>query len=317
MKKRVLLQLSGTLLLALLLSTAFYFIICTGLRHSKRDAIGKYNFITSDKTPYDAVFFGASTLRLGINPIQFDSLTGSNSFNAAMDGILMPEINLMVRKYIKSHGAPKNIFILLNGKTLIEPTAVWYYPQYFPFVRDTDLNQLVNIQHDLIWGRYFPAWAVTYFDDPLKNLGLIGLKDSRKKDYNIPNKGYEEISVITGEDLPQEEATFINSEKGRALLENTLDLCKANNVKVSFILPPMYNSTLSDSSLHLLEKLNSYREKYDTRVFNFVGDKNFDSKDLFVDRIHVNSTGAKIFTQILAQEFLKTDSSTISKPGLP
>jgi hypothetical protein len=186
-------------------------------------------------------------------------------------------------------------------------------------VRDTALNQLVHIQPELIWGRYLPAWAVTYFDDPLKNLGLIGLKDIRKRDYNIPNKGYEDIAVTLNEDLPREEAKFANSEQGFALLENTLDLCRANNVKVYFVLPPMYNSTLSDSSQLFIQKLNSYRPKYNCQLFNFIASKKLESIDLFVDRIHVNSTGAKIFTQLLAEEFLKNKrpESDTSKSALP
>src|SRR5688500_12886998 len=103
MKQRVLYQLFFTVALALIVSTSVYYLICKGLRQVKRDAVGKFNFLVNDTTHYNTVFLGSSTLHVGIDPLQFNSITGLNSFNAGLDGMAITEVNMLVKKYMKSH----------------------------------------------------------------------------------------------------------------------------------------------------------------------------------------------------------------------
>lgn len=300
-----------------ILSSAFYYLICLGLRHAKQDSIGKYNYITTDTTHYNVVFFGASSVHLGINPQLFDSITGSNSFNASLDGISIAELSVLIKKYIASHGAPQNIYITFNEPTLEMKKGIWYFPQYYPFVNDTDLNEMVGLEPKLLLGKYAPAWAVTYFDDPLKNLGLIGLlKDYHKQEYAMAHKGFEQTYVTMNNDLPKAQVYFMGSKKGWSLLENTLDLCASKNIQVDFVMPPMYNCALSDTSVKFVAKLQSFKAKYHTGIFNFTEEERFNSKHLFAGRGHLNTWGAEVFTTLLAKDFLAapaTDSIAFSR----
>lgn len=320
MKKRVLYHFAAVITTTVIFASTFYYVICLGLRHSKQDAIGKYSYITSDTTYYNTVFFGASTVHLGINPQLFDSITGSNSFNASMDGIGIAEINLLIKKYIACHGAPQHIFIAFNEPTLGMERGVWYFSQYYPFVNDTDLNELVRLEPKLLLAKYAPAMAVTYFDDPLKNLGLIGLlKDYHKHDYTIPLKGFEKTFVSMQSDVPKAKAYFVGSKRGWQLLGKTLDLCADKNIQINFIMLPIYNHMMSDTSVKFVAKLQSFETKYHSQVINYTGNEQFNDKRLFADPMHLNAWGAEIFTTLLAKEFLKqqelllTDSSNSAK----
>jgi len=305
MKKRVYIQVCLTILSTVVLASLYYYLTCLGLRNAKQDATGKYNYICNDTTHYSCVFFGASTIHVGINPLLFDSLTGQNSYNAAMDGIRVTEINLLIEKYVKGHRLPQNIFIAIDGQTLETNHSVWYFPQYFPFVNDEDLKDLIQREPKLLMGKYAPFAAITYLDDPLKNLGLIGLLNLNSSMYKIQLKGFlPAYWKGMKEDLPFEEVTFTGDKTGWVLLEKTLESCIKKNIRVNFIIAPRYNSLPSASFLKLLERLQSYESKYHTRLYNFIASDNFKSKELFPNRTHLNADGAQIFTTLLSQEFL-------------
>jgi len=306
MKNRVIYHIVSVVAVTLTLASAFYYLICLGLRHAKQDAIGKYNYITTDSTYYSTVFFGASSVHVSVNSILFDSITGCNSYNAAMDGIGIAEINVLMKKYLLCHGNPKNIFISIDEKTLGMESGVWHFPQYYPFVNDTDLNEMIQLEPKLLLGKYAPAWAITYIDDPLKNLGLIGLiRDYNKQQYSIPLKGFNP-AYWSGmkDDLSNDSLYFADSDNGWELLEQTLELCRQRNIHVDFVIAPRYNVTPANSFLHFITKLVSYRSKYNTTLFNFAVNENFKSKELFPNRTHLNAKGAEIFTRHLAKEFL-------------
>lgn len=305
MKRRFLYHITAVLLVVLIFSSAFFYLVCKGLQQAKQDTIGKYNYLTTDTTYYNTVFFGASTVHLGINPPLFDSITGSNSFNASLDGIGIAEISLLIEKYIASHGAPKNIFIAFNEPTLGMERSVWYFAQYYPFIKDTAFNEMVRLEPKLLLGRYAPAWAVTYFDDPLKNLALIGLlRDYRKPNYAIPAKGFERANEVMKTDVPKGNVYFVGCNRGWQLLEKTVADCAAKNIQVNFIMPPIYNSTLADTTITYIQKLHAFEPRYHTRLFNYTGDERFNAKPLFADRIHTNAAGAELLTTLLAKEFV-------------
>ncbi len=223
-----------------------------------------------------------------------------------MDGLGIAELNMFVKKYVSSHRAPQYIFIAFDEATLGMEKSVWYFPQYFPFVNDPDLNEMIKLEPKLLLGKYAPPLAITHIDDPLKNLGLIGmLKDYHKKEYSIPLKGFSP-AYVSGikDDLPIEPTYFVGCKHGWELLEQTLDFCEQRNIHVDFILPPRYNRTLSDSTQRVVAKLQSYGSQYRTTLFNFVENETLNSKKLFPNHTHVNALGAEIFTSLLARQFL-------------
>jgi hypothetical protein len=304
MKKRFLIQLGVTLAVVLIIGTVAYYLICAGLRHSKSDAIGKFNYLIHDTTHYNTVFFGSSTFHAGMDPFTYDSLTGSHSYNAAVDGLGITELHMFIRKYFKSHGTPQRIFIGLDEQTLTMQKGVWYFPQYYPFVGDTDLKEMVTLEPKLLLGKYFPPAAVTYFDDPLKNLALIGLlRDRKKTKYDLEPRGFKPIvNKKLSAEAERIAAYFTGSEKGWALLENILAECQSKKVDVSIVLPPRYNYVVAESSADFFTQLKMLEQKFGTRTFSYATDSRFSAKELFFDRTHLNDEGARLFTNILARE---------------
>jgi len=305
MNRRLLYQVPVSVLVVFLLGSVFYYALCKGLRRTDRDSIGKFNYLVNDTTRYNTLFVGSSRVHTALNPVIFDSINGTHSFNAGMDGIRITELNLIVKKFIKSHHAPDNIFINIDGTTLSVTQGVWQFPQYYPYIHDPDFRELTDLEPKLKLGKYAPALALTYFDDPLKNLGLIGLT---KKGGN-----YEELVSLKGfQPTPPHELTtdtaalvadFAREPRGWQLLEETLNYCRENNVHIYFLIAPMYNYTLADSAQVFFQKLDSIQRAYNVQTFNFMNDKRFDSPKLFADRTHLNSVGAEMYSAIVARQF--------------
>ena len=287
----------------LIISTLFYFLICAGLRNVKRDAEGKLNYILKDTTYYNTVFLGSSTMHVGINPIQFDSLTGTNSFNASMDGLAITELNMFLPKYIAAHGAPKHLYINCDETTMGFSQKVWDFSQYYPYVNDPDMDGLLEREPKLLLGKYFPPAAVTYFGDPLKNLALIGLfKTGKGTKYDIPMKGFVPKAQMQKKDTTLE-AFFVERDHAWQLLAETYTLCNKNKVAVTLILMPRYYYSLSRSSVPVIDKLKSVSTAFGVKVLDFTADQRFADNNLFFDRIHLDKNGAELLTSVLAKDF--------------
>lgn len=306
MKKRFLIQLLVSLVAVFITASALFFVICKGLRNTKRDTIGKFNYLISDTTYYNTVFFGSSRAHTHLNPALFDSLVRSNSFNAGQDGIRIAEMDLIIQKFVKAHGAPKTIFINMDESTITTEKKVWYYPQYFPYVNDPAFNGLIKLEPRLYLAKYLPAAALTYFDDPLKNLGLQGAVKHGGK-YDIPLKGFEPLGPHQFETDPSApDANFEMDPKAWPYFEHMLAFCRDNNINTYLIMAPIYNYAFTGPSVvAFVNRLHQMQPKYGFKLINLGSDARFKARDLYADQLHLNRTGADIYTSALADEFLK------------
>jgi hypothetical protein len=306
MNKRLIYYLFFSTIVLIITSSIFYYLLLYGLKRTTRDEIGKFNYIIRDTTQYNMVFIGASTSHLGLNPLLFDSLTNhsTNSFNAAMDGISILEANLIIHKWIKAHGAPKNLTIDFVADILYPEKRVYYFPQYYPYINDPDFAPLINYEPRLLYGRYFPPMAITYLDDPLKSLGLIGLlRSNAENPYLKTQRGYLGVNRLINEDAPPAVEYFGASENGWEILNDAVEYCQSKKVNVCFLISPVYNATRADTTTSILEKLKSYGNKHNVKTIDLLTDKRFASSKLFADRQHLNADGAYIYTSILSKEF--------------
>lgn len=303
MKQRFYTQFIFTITAATALATCTFFFFCKGLVWVKQDELGKMNYVIHDTTRYNCLFLGSSTTLVNINPALFDSLTGAYSFNAGMVMMQVSEMNMLVPKYVNAHGAPKQIFIDCDEATLSRNMGVWNFPKYYPMINDKAIEELAMLEPKLMWGKYLPAIACIYFGEELKNLALTTLfYESQKSDYNIPYRGFAGAKETPTKELPVIETYFKGSERGWQLLEETIKYCKLKNITVNLVVTPRYHYSLPKSSVHFLKRLKQFEVNYGVRFFDYSIDKRFQSRNLFLDRVHLTLSGADYFTEILARE---------------
>jgi hypothetical protein len=301
MEKRVLYQIILTVVIVALLSSASYYGLCIGLKKTKWGQSGELNYAMNDSTYYNTIFLGSSTIHVAIRPTVFDSISGLHSFNLGMIMYQVTEINMLVKKYIKSHGAPRHIVIGCDEGTLSRLSGIWHSQQYYPFIEDSDFKEFVTLQPDLRMGKYMPPVAMNLMDDELKGLALIGLFNYKNK-YDLRERGYTAVDARMKNDLPRIAANFSTNIRGWQLLEETIEYCQKRNVSVTILVPPKYNYIMSDPNIAFMAKLKSLESKYGIRVLDFSDDKRFQSKEMFSDRVHLTTKGAYLFTSVLAHE---------------
>ena len=301
MKKRVLNHIVLTVVIVSLLSAASFYGLCRGLEKTKSGQPGELNYAANDSTHYNTIFLGSSTIHVAVSPAVFDSITGLHSFNFGMIMYQITEINMLVKKYIKSHGAPAHIVIGCDEGTFARISGIWHFQLYYPYTEDDDFKEFKTLEPHLRFGWYLSPVSLNSMDDELKGQALLGLAGHQKK-YEIPGRGFATADVKMKNDFPRINANFKTSIRGWELLEETIGYCRQRNVSVTILVPPKYNYIMSDSNVAFMAKLKSLQGKYGIRVLDFSDDKRFQSREMFSDRVHLTPRGAYLFTTALAHE---------------
>lgn len=78
------------------------------------DYMAKYDHFFTEENDYNAVFVGSSRTFRHINPVLFDSIAGTKSFNFGIDGVGCPFNYLLTKDIIQSKQADKLDYIVLE-----------------------------------------------------------------------------------------------------------------------------------------------------------------------------------------------------------
>jgi len=250
------------------------------------------------------VVMGNSTSLIGFNPSIFDTsanLPIGSSFNASMNGSDIRTIRDFALGYIVSYVKPKNLVLLFSNTTMIQG------PQYQDFEFDSG-NQLSK--------SYLYKYRNTFRDPMTINTVLRTLKfrDTRQgivyrwadnldefgytkyetTDATFPESGWDPTKGIS----PDSKKYSVDGAKLRYLIE-IRDYAKKNGVNLIIGTVPLlaqdrvYRGTVREIASNL-------------RIDFIQGNDAVGQGKYFQDGIHLNREGAKLFSEFLARELLKT-----------
>lgn len=112
--------------------------------------------------------------------------------------------------------------------------------------------------------------------------------------------GYAPLNGINDVTAKKHTTSAVDNEKLR-LLQNFIETCKSHNIRLVFVISPYYLNDMQDASASLKALAN----KYSIPVLDHFYDSNFvNDSTLYWDPSHLNSTGAKKFTEMIASELL-------------
>jgi|GEM_PF-5996679 len=307
MLKRFFIQLTIVIVVAGIFSSLYYLSICHGLRHAKEGVPAKLDYIFYDTTKYDVLFVGSSRVLRNINPILFDSISGLHSYNAGIDGANCTLIDLMIRKFLKSHTPPRYLFINLDIYTFEKDTSFFFYPQFLTYMDDPDLQRMKQREPNLTTGSRYPFIGVSYFNDYLKEVAFY-------THFNLCPPA-DSLYLRRGF-MPARDTAYHGTDESHPLnyafvpdrvrrLDELCSFCKQNGCRIFFIMAPIYRSTDSDTGVakELHAQLRSVESKYDIREFNHYTDRTF-PKNEFMNLSHLNYKGADRYTRLIADSFM-------------
>lgn len=291
---------------------------------------------------YNTFFIGSSRVYYHINPLVFDSIVNNNfldkirSFNLGSDGMYLPENYYLLENLIKSEQLlnAKYIFVELQN----EPNRFRINrDEYWQNTRDLVFLSKIILEKDKgsIISQYFfianivKSYIISFFDlDQFKsyilkqhsfNSNLLG---KYQNGYLALNGKLEMIMNIKGNiegnrNIFLKDSLYLkklNKEREIKLLIETsekvsvthlkriqylIDLAKNQNIQLIFFTSPMLTNP---SLINLYKKL----PKENRIALNQSPDfSNLLKKDNLYDIHHFNDKGARLYTEIFANEFTK------------
>jgi len=264
----------------------------------------KLELLLERKIDRDIYIIGSSMAVNGIDPSVIGENTGRSCYNMGFSGSNIP-FHVSILKLIPELDKEKTIVLTLNGLTAFQSTeeSIYRKDKLYPFIAyDKVLNEIaLNSKKNYLASKI--SWLYrenqNFFDalEYLKNgkneidittdideNGFIPLDDKVSHLKNRENKDQEY-------DVNKEEQELIQS------LEEFIEICDQNEVELKLIVTPILGVDLKN----FRERMKQYSSE-EVELIDF--SKILSEEKYFFDEAHLNVSGAKMFSKILAQRLI-------------
>ncbi|MEO7523987.1 MAG: hypothetical protein ABIT58_07815 [Ferruginibacter sp.] len=266
----------------------------------------KTNAIVKDSTYHDIILLGDSRVHFGINPYYFDSVTNMDSYNLGYGGADAQEIMMINNVYLMQHPKPQLAILSLNlgGMTKNETLKTRFHALYY--LDNDTINKYMN-ETGFLTGlmKIFPFTKYSFFDEYNRTSLFLKGKEIPVFDHNIyggfinihPNKNSEAPDLYNIK--RRYDSLWLPSIDH---VRNTVSALIKKGITVVIIAPPerkssIYRGTtfrkLTDSIFSRIAAENNIR------YLHFEDDHLY-TDEYFVDDVHLNEPGTKLFSVKLA-----------------
>lgn len=266
------------------------------------------------------VIIGDSRAMADLNPLLFSN----DVVNLAVGGGTSIEMFYTLKRYVKNHGAPKNIIVMFAPfhQSIID--NFFERDLFFNYLTIPELYDLYGFAHiahseTLLQENYVEEIISCRLRAPEKYLPpLINAKGYMRYDVNQGSfdiikaqKGHALFGTLDGcSDLNYETSYYEMHKTGDALLLNMyltkiLDLCKSNNINVILSQPPMNKSSFDNLQDTYVNEFTEYIESIAYKYPDFTINPEITYMDdiYFGDSSHLNTKGSTEFTNTFCQKY--------------
>ncbi len=253
------------------------------------------------------IFLGNSRVHFGINPYYIDSITKFNSYNFGNGGADAQEIMITSDLYLQKHPAPKLAFISLDMGALTKSNILKTRFHYlFYLENDTIYKYMKQASFFTPLIKAFPFTKYSFFDEYNRTALFIKGKPYPAFDHNI-YKGFLNIHQNSNSRMPD----LYNSKTFDAYqlwdtnitcLKNTIATLQHAGTMVVFVTPPERSSSTNRTMpfRKLTDSIfTGIANEYHLKHFHFEHVALY-TDDYFVDDIHLNEPGTRIYSRQLA-----------------
>jgi hypothetical protein len=308
----------GRIVIALLLT----WVLCSLAFELAQKGLNSYSKYSTEQmeevfqkhTPYDLVYFGSSSVHQFINPHIVDSICGSHSFNAGMDGANILEINMVFEAYLETHTAPKEMLLTLDLTSFDLRRKFYKYFIYFPFRKNTIVNKNLN----QYWPKYrlyqlFPFLLFTELDDYLRSNCLKGYQGKLELPANcLAYNGFLSNTprVLTPGDTAIPYSTLIENEEGLHILRGLIVLCKQKKIHLTITTAPEYNRLYQNHSIHSKKIFDDISEIARSEKITLLRQDSLAfcrHPEFFINIEHLNLAGAIEYSKLIGTQYLNIE----------
>jgi hypothetical protein len=271
----------------------------------------KTDELTKGNNNYDIIFLGNSRVHFGINPYYIDSVTRLNSYNFGTGGADAEDILLTSDVYLQKHVAPKLVVLSLDAGMLFENTILKTRFHYLFYLQNNTINkhmQRAGFPTSLI--KIFPFVKYSFFDEYNRTSLFVKGKPFPVFEHNI-YRGFLNIHQYTNikvSGLYNNETRALKVwDTAVAYLQQTVMELQKKGCEVLFVVPPekKFSPNRKEPVTKIADSIfNNIAKKNQLQIVRFDNNPIF-TDDYFVDDIHLNEPGTRIYSKQLADSIAK------------
>ena len=309
MLKKTILSAIAIVALSIAILTAYFYLLCHGLASTKTSFQAKVNELFSETMHIDNAFVGSSRTYNHIDPFIIDKNAKTSSYNFGLSAANMAVYELVVGKILQRKHLPKKIIFNIDNYTFESRhnDKIFYYPIYFPYLKDTLTQRLANVEPNIRYSTYYPFYGVSLLDDYLKNIAWDGIINPQKTDEIYQHRGFEAIveNNFKGDDQFSDLSFQLDTSEIIAFEKLCATITK-KNIAIVLVMAPLYKNRNADNEstqqfYSLIEKLKT---KYHCKTIDCFLDTRFD-KSKFYNNTHLNKNGAILFSEMIADSLIE------------
>jgi hypothetical protein len=267
------------------------------------------NDIYSGKIDSEIAIYGSSRAWRHFDPSIIKNITGKNAYNFGIDAHHFWAQYLRHLEYLKHNRKPDYILLSLDVFSL-EIRNDYY-----------GLNQLLPY---MLWNKNIAAYTARYkdFSKPDYYLPLvryIGKREAIKTAWNIflgkpqepaiRNRGYAGADLSWNSDLEKAKADIKEKriryhQESVKLFLRFIQECKEMNIHLVLVCPPEYDEgqKLTVNRKEVIDYYKSIAAESNLLFLDYSDDEICRNRNYFYNSLHLNKTGAEIFTRQLLQD---------------
>lgn len=254
---------------------------------------GKIDYVYNSKSrDYDVVILGSSRANNHFVSQMFED-RGLKTFNYGMSGSSLFETSLMLKLMVERKYVIKNVIIEADLNLVNEERSDGIASRFLPYIHDSELIESHFSNEKDFWQLYYaPFYRYVVYDIQIGFREML-LNAINKKTIHLKNGGY--IA------LDNEKGNMEYDMRGMTPLHNKYyeeikKICAENKISLIPVMTPMCDNA---KGLDYFKKVHAIYPEIHNYENVVQGNQYFSTCG------HMNSSGARLFTNIIINDFFK------------
>lgn len=276
-----------------------------------------WNDIYNSNVNDDIVIYGSSRAWVHIDPLLIESKLGRKAYNLGIDGHNFWLQNLRHQELLKYNQKPDYIIYSIDVFTLAKRKDLYNYDQFLPYMLGNDnIHDFTSSYEGFSYFDYnFPLIRYEGKKNVIRQAFKTSILEDNAKLARV--KGYRGIEKKWNKDFDKAKQKKVNFSVEIDLasvekFELFLDECEKNSIKVIFVYTPEYieGQEFVSNRNEIVSLFEEIALKHKILFLNYSDTSISKQKKYFYNALHLNKTGAELFTNKLIKDLIRTNSQT-------
>ena len=309
--KKFILKILFFILPIIVLAVVADIFISSQLRNSKTFAHGElaiWKDIYAGNIDSDIVIYGSSRAWVHIDPLRIEDQLGGSAYNLGVDGHNFWLQHLRHLELLKHNRTPKTIILSVDTRSLQKRGDLYNLEQFLPFIKQKEIRNYTSAYE-----------GFSYLDYQVPFLRYIGKREAMKEaisiyrgiesDKMIRVKGYKGFDEEWNSDFDKAKKKMKYYEvqldtTSISLFDSFLKECATKKIELIMVYTPEYieGQEFTKNRSDIIQLFQEKSEQYQFPFLDYSNDTLSYDKQYFYNAMHLNKTGAELFTDKLIED---------------